>query len=211
MQYPSDCSSSNGHTPLPQFALVSYIADPLGKYLDELRLRLVPSCKPHAHVTILPPRTLSGTAEQAVAGIRRLAPEFDPITIRLGEVAKFPVSNVIYIDIAAGREALFDMFHAMNSGAVSFREPFPYHPHITLVMPSPDVLSPDKDPAKLLEEARREWAAYPYERVFRVETLSFVQSYDRCCWTDLEDIPLIAQPHLRDVNRTDGVEPRIRA
>jgi 2'-5' RNA ligase len=203
MQSPSDCSALNGQTPLAQFALVSYITGPLGKYLDELRLRLDPACKPNAHVTILPPRTLSGTPEEAAAGIRRLSPNFDPLTVRLGDVAMFPVSNVIYIEVAAGREALLQMFHAMNSGASAFREPFPYHPHITLAMPLAGV-----DPRKLLEDARRDWAAYPQERKFRVEKLSFVQSYDRCCWIDLEDIPLNTSPHL-GVNQTNGFAPPI--
>ena len=43
---------------LSQFALVAYIPDPLGRFLDDLRVELTPDCKPRAHVTILPPRPL---------------------------------------------------------------------------------------------------------------------------------------------------------
>jgi 2'-5' RNA ligase len=196
----------NGPRQAAQFALVSYIADPLGKYLDNFRLRLDPGCKPHAHVTILPPRILCGTPEQAVAGIRQLAPEFEPLTVRLGEIGKFPVSNVIYIEISAGREALIEMFRAMNSGAAAFREDFPYHPHITLAQPVPG-----QDVQALLEDARREWKACPYDRAFRVDTLSFVRSHDRCCWTDIEDIPLRRRPPMGGVTRTGLVEPHLPA
>ena len=41
------------------FALVIYIPDPLGRFLDDLRRELVPGCNPHAHVSVLPPRPLA--------------------------------------------------------------------------------------------------------------------------------------------------------
>ena len=37
------------------FALVVYIPDPLGRFLDDLRRELVPHYNPHAHVSVLPP------------------------------------------------------------------------------------------------------------------------------------------------------------
>ena len=48
------------------YALVSYIPDPLRRFLDDLRRELVPGCVPAAHVTVLPPRPLSGTVEEAI-------------------------------------------------------------------------------------------------------------------------------------------------
>ena len=39
-----------------QFALVIYIPDPLGRFLDDLRRELAPDCVPHAHVSVLPPQ-----------------------------------------------------------------------------------------------------------------------------------------------------------
>ena len=33
------------------FALVIYVPGPLGKFLDDLRRKLVPGCNPHAHVS----------------------------------------------------------------------------------------------------------------------------------------------------------------
>src|SRR5262249_47274553 len=118
--------------PINQFALVSYIPHPLGQYLDELRLNLVPACKPHAHVTILPPRPLCAEPEEAADEIRRLADDFSPFTVRLGEIARFPISDVIYIELDSGIPELKSMYRAMNSGASSFAEAFAYHPHITL-------------------------------------------------------------------------------
>ena len=41
------------------FALVIYIPDPLGGFLDDLRRELTPGCNPHAHISVLPPRPLN--------------------------------------------------------------------------------------------------------------------------------------------------------
>jgi 2'-5' RNA ligase len=185
MESLEDCCSSNGFHRINQFALVSYIPDPLGHFLDDLRLRLVPDCKPHAHVTILPPRPLCGEAEQAASEIRRLADDFSPFTVKLGNIAKFPISDVIYIEVATGREELQKMYKAMNCGTSSFSEAFKYHPHITLAQKIP----PEKV-QELFETARNEWANYRHERSFRVETLSFVQNTSICHWIDLAEIPL---------------------
>ena len=51
------------------FALVAYIPDPLASFLDNLRLELTPACKPHAHVTILPPRPLHDDLKDTVQQI----------------------------------------------------------------------------------------------------------------------------------------------
>ena len=185
MDSPTDCSSNNGFHPINQFALVSYIPHPLGQYLDELRLNLVPACKPHAHVTILPPRPLCDEPEKAAGEIRRLADDFSPFTVRLGEIARFPISDVIYIELDSGIPELKSMYRAMNSGASSFSEAFAYHPHITLAQN----LVPEKV-HETLEKARQEWARCPYERSFRVETLHFVQNTNICKWLDLAEFPL---------------------
>jgi 2'-5' RNA ligase len=185
MQSTEDCFSSNGFHPINQFALVSYIPDPLGRFLDELRLRLVPDCKPHAHVTILPPRPLCGEPEEAASEIRRLADDFSPFTVKLGNIAKFPISDVIYIELASGKEDLKKMYKAMNCGPVSFCEAFSYHPHITLAQNLP----PDQV-GILFERAREAWDSCPHDRSFRVETLSFVQNTSVCRWIDLREFTL---------------------
>ena len=56
---PAMDSPCRGGRTLGQFALVSYLSDPLASFLDRLRLDLDPKCSPHAHVTILPPRPMT--------------------------------------------------------------------------------------------------------------------------------------------------------
>src|SRR6202521_1359491 len=96
------------------FALVSYIPDPLAGFLDRLRQELVPNCFLRAHVDILPPRPISTSPEEAWRVVQALAPSFPSFEVEMTDVEVFPVSDVIYIKISAGREELRQMHEALN-------------------------------------------------------------------------------------------------
>src|SRR5215831_6340030 len=122
----------SGQDLVNSFALVTYIPDPLRKFLDDLRRELVPGCVPNAHVTVLPPRPLSGATQEAIETIRARLPDLFAFEIEAGEVLVFPVSDVVYLSVRKGKEELFQMHRALNLGPLKFRALFPYHPHITL-------------------------------------------------------------------------------
>jgi 2'-5' RNA ligase len=191
MGIPSDCSSPNSLLAGKQFALVSYLPDPLAQFLDDLRLELVPDCSPRAHVTILPPRRILGTSAEAFEEIQEMARNFNRFTLRLGDIAQFPISHVVYIEIAGGREHLLEMYGAMNSGSLRYQEAYPYCPHITLAQR----IAPE-DARCALETAQREWNACRFSRSFPVETLHFVESDDGKCWRDLGEVALDEHPHF---------------
>src|SRR5438045_5982721 len=107
-------SNSHGMPPrvpaekrLNVYALVIYVPDPLGRFLDDLRRDLVPGCNPHAHVSVLPPRPLA--VDWSVAGeeVRDCAANWPAFEIKLGRVCMFPVTNVIYIELAEGGPEMF--------------------------------------------------------------------------------------------------------
>ena len=202
----SGCSSPNSLLAGKQFALVSYLPDPLAQFLDDLRLELVPDCSPRAHVTILPPRRILGTSRQALDEVREMARHFDPFSLRLGDIELFPVSNVVYIEIAGGRDRLLEMYKTMNSGVLNYREAYPYCPHITLAQR----IAPEAAEAAL-ETAQRQWKAFRFSRSFPVETLHFVESEDGKCWRDLGEAVLESQrtPHhgFGSPTRTAPVAP----
>src|ERR1041385_5963088 len=125
------CDPSGGEL-VESFALVTYIPDPLRKFLDDLRRELVPGCVPAAHVTILPPRPLSGTPADAIETIQGRLSDFSPFEIETGEVLVFPISDVVYLSIKEGSKELLPMYKSLNVGPLEYQEPFPYHPHITL-------------------------------------------------------------------------------
>src|SRR5258707_1347009 len=185
------CDSS-GQDLVNSFALVAYIPDPLRKFLDDLRRELVPGCVPNAHVTILPPRPLSGTQEEAIETIRAGLPDFPPFEIETGEVVVFPVSDVVYLTIKQGRPQLLQMHLALNTGPLKYKEAFPYNPHITLAQK----LSHQQS-IELADIARRRWSEYRYPRVFPVESLAFVQSTSGNLWVDLAHFQLAPVPSMR--------------
>jgi 2'-5' RNA ligase len=162
------------------FALVSYIPEPLARFLDRLRQELVPNCFLRAHVTILPPRPILSSPEDAWEAIRTVAPEFSPFEIELTSVEVFPVSDVIYIKVAAGSEELRRMHAAMNISGLYFQEAFPYHPHVTLAQDlKPDELD------ELASVARARWAEFSSSKKLCVEKIVFVQNTRRNQWLDL--------------------------
>ena len=167
------------------FALVIYVPEPLGSFLDDLRRELAPGSNPHAHVSVLPPRPLAVEWQAASAQTRALAEGWAPFEIALTGLRTFPVTNVIYLEIGAGAADLRRMNAAMNTGALEFQEPFPYQPHITLAQEIP------QEQVRAIQElARRRWQEYRGVSVFRAERTVFVRNTLDNCWIDLAEYSL---------------------
>jgi 2'-5' RNA ligase len=181
--------SSNGAGRINLFALVVYIPDPLARFLDDLRKELVPGCLPHAHVTILPPRPLCHDIAAATEQAQSVVSEFAPFEIVAGDVEIFPGTDVIHIGIKKGDWELREMYRALNRGALAFKEPFPYHPHITLAQGlAPGAAQP------LYEIARKGWAGNKFSKRIRADHASFVQATTLQTWVDLADFRLAGVP-----------------
>ncbi|MEQ1887239.1 MAG: 2'-5' RNA ligase family protein [Bryobacteraceae bacterium] len=168
--------------------MVSYLSGPLARYLDGLREHLSPGCIARAHITVLPPRPIRGTAEDAWNVLSEQLQDFSPIPIELGDVEVFRQSQVIYVAVKAGHKALEEMHHTLNSGPVAFTEPFPYHPHITLAQE----LLVETVPAAT-ETAKRMLADCTAQRSFVLDKLTFVQNTLDNRWMDLAALELTAQ------------------
>ena len=169
------------------FALVIYIPDPLGRFLDDLRRQLVPGCNPHAHVSVLPPRPLAVDWQVAGEQVRACAANWATFDIVLERLRIFPVTNVIYLELGQGAEEMFRIHAAMNSQALEFDEPFEYHPHITLAQEIPP-----GSVAEVNRLAQELWDGYTGPRSFRVERTAFVQNTLGNCWLDLAEFSLSA-------------------
>ncbi len=167
------------------FALVSYFSGPLAEYLTRLRSELVADCEAKAHLTVLPPRPIRGSAEDAMRGVFDSLQDFSPVLVELGDIAMFPDSRVIYVSVKTGQVELERMHDALNTGDVAYEEPFPYHPHITLAQ---DLLP--EEIMTVLERARKHWIDWPHPRSFVVEKLTFVQNTFANRWRDLDEIHL---------------------
>ena len=167
------------------FALVIYVPGPLGKFLDDLRRELVPHYNPRAHVSVLPPRPLSGEWEAAGSQLGALAAETKAFEIELTTVEIFPATDVIYLEVGAGGNELRQLHESMGGGPLAFDEPFAYQPHITLAQ---DLRH--EDVGALHELAARRWREFPEARSFRAERAVFVQNQSGDSWVDLAEYTL---------------------
>jgi len=168
------------------YAQVIYIPDPLGRFLDDLRRELVPHCNPHAHVSVLPPRSIAGDWRDAGEQVRACAVNWAPFEITLGAIARFPVTNVIYIGLSAGESELHQMHTCMNAGPLESAEPFEYHPHITLAQEIPPTDLEDVD-----RLAQRRWAEFTGSRSFLADRAAFVRNTIGNQWIDLAEVSLM--------------------
>ena len=173
------CCNGKG-TPVNSFALVSYLPDRLGSFLDHLRGDLVQECSAKAHVTVLPPRPLHCGPEKAWQLLEQRLQGFQPFVIELGGIEVFPVTQVIYLAITTGHDELKRLHSSLNTGQLGFDEPFEYHPHVTLAQ--------DLDPSQVqavCERAAAMWREFSHPRSFVVDRLTFVQNTLENRWTDL--------------------------
>ena len=170
---------------LSVFALVIYVPEPLATFLDDLRRQLVPHCNPRAHVSVLPPRPLAVDWTIASAQVRSLMEAWSPFEIELTDIRTFPATDVIYLELGEGSGELHRLHDAMNNQSLAFREPFAYHPHVTLAqeIPQPEVPS-------LFEKAVARWSEYDGPRRFRAERAVLVKNTVPDCWIDLAEYAL---------------------
>lgn len=167
------------------FALVIYVPDPLGRFLDDLRRELAPQDNPHAHVSVLPPRPLAGDWPAASEQVRALTDERAPFAIELTDIRVFPVTDVVYLELGIGASELCHLHGAMNCRTLEFPEPFAYHPHLTLAQEIRH-----SDVAAVRDTAVRRWREYPGPRSFRAERAVLVQNTLHNCWIDLAEYAL---------------------
>jgi 2'-5' RNA ligase len=171
------------------FALVIYIPGPLGLFLDELRRDLVPDYDPHAHVSVLPPRTLAVGWQAASEEAEALTASRAPFEIELTDLAVFPVTGVVYLEVGQGGDELRRMHAAMNANTLAFQEPFAYHPHVTLAQEFPT-----ESVAEVRQLAARRWRDYPGKRTFLAERAVLVQNTLSNRWLDLRACRLGSKP-----------------
>ncbi len=173
------------------FALVSYLSGALADFLDEIRHDFAPDSRAKAHVTVLPPRPLrvppkTAVVENAWSELKNNLADFQPFRVELGDVEVFRLNRVIYLSVQAGGAELQRMHDALNRGLVEFQEPFPYHPHVTIVQ---ELLPGDVPQAA--EFARWRWSEFRAPRHFLVDRLTFVQNTLENSWTDLAALDLV--------------------
>ena len=127
------------------FTLVTYIPDPLGSFLEELRDDLPGSGCSQVHITLLPPRVLKVPIEAASTRIQGILSGFPQFQVELHRVRRFAETNFLYLDLNEGDSVVEELHAALNTGALADPEKFEFSPHLTLGGP---VLPADLDSAQ---------------------------------------------------------------
>ena len=173
-----------------QYALVAYIKSELGGFVEELRRELHP---PHAHlpthVTVLPPRPLFGSEDEAVAMLRGVCAPVAPFQVELGEVESFlPITPTVFIRVSYAGYRMRELHDLLNRAPLAYDEPLPFMPHVTVAK-----LDNNEQAAEVLATSKVRWMNFPGSHRITVERLTFVRGRGHT-WTDLAEIPLNAAP-----------------
>lgn len=171
----------------PHYALVAYIRDSVGHFVEGLRQELHPDhTHSPAHITILPPRPLCGTEEQAIELLQKIVTETEAFQVKLGSVETFyPTTPTVFVRVEHSAHRIRDLHDRLNTNPLNCNENWPFMPHLTIVkMPELGLTE------EALKESRRRWQAFSGERTVEIVDLTFVREAEHGHWTDLVTFPL---------------------
>lgn len=170
----------------PQYALVAYVRDALGEFVEGLRRELHPEfAHLPAHVSVLPPRPLHGSEADAVERLVELCRSVEPFEISMGGVEAFlPTTPTVFLQISYAAYKLRELHDLVNAGPLEYREPLPYMPHLTIAK----VSSSDRA-REVYCISRDRWDRYEGKRRTLIDSLTFVRG-SGMRWTDIVPIEL---------------------
>ncbi len=174
------------------YAIVAYLHGPLAEFVDGLRKELDPThAGKAAHLTLLPPRPLSISEEEALEQARAYCADWEPFPIEIGGVATFLPPGVVYVELAEGSEQMGRLHSELNRGCLAGEEAWSYVPHITIAQ---DLDGPQT--RELAAHVSERLAAYRGPRRLLVDKLTFVRQSPAGDWIDLADVQLGQAPVL---------------
>ena len=168
------------------YAVIAYVRSPVGILVEELRRELHPAhTHADAHLTILPPRPLHGTEQEALELLAGAAHSTTPFEVTMNEVETFvPVTPTVFLRVARGAYRMRELRDKLNRDVLGFTEPWPYMPHLTIAK-----MDTTDEAVTLLSAARERWKSYTGPRSTRIDTLTLVKgSGER--WVDVAHIQL---------------------
>jgi 2'-5' RNA ligase len=138
-----------------------------------------------AHLTILPPRELTGTEEEAVEFLEDACSRVIPFTVELGDVETFlPTTATVFIQVKRTAYRMRELHDQLCGAGLGCNESWPYIPHLTILKTEHDA-----EARAAFEIARKRWAEFTGRRDVPVEKLMFVKEVDGQ-WQDVAPLPL---------------------
>ena len=176
--------------PTPRYALVAYLRNPVGEFVERLRRQVHPQL-PHlaAHLTVLPPRVLQGSELSARETLEEVCSQVEPFTVTLGEVETFcPLTPTVFIRVAHAAYRMRELHDRLNTQALTAQEEWPYMPHLTIVK-----MGAETQAQQAYQIASQYWTHFEGSREILVSELTFVREEETNCWVDLAGVPLGGQ------------------
>lgn len=167
-------------------ALVAYVRNSVGEFVENLRRELHPTM-PHmpAHLTILPPRELMGTERAAMEFLEEVCSRVVPFDVELGDVESFlPTTPTVFIQVKRAAYRIRELHDQLSGKALCCEENWPYMPHLTIVK-----TDSDDQAVEALKMARERWAKFEGKRQVHVDELMFVRELNGI-WQDVAPLPL---------------------
>ena len=98
------------------YAAIAYVRSPVGIFVEQLRRELHPAhTHADAHLTILPPRLLCGTEQQAIDLLTEVCHAAAPFEVTMGDVETFlPVTPTVFLRVARGAYRMRELRDSMN-------------------------------------------------------------------------------------------------
>jgi 2'-5' RNA ligase len=169
-----------------RYALVAYVRNPVGRFVENLRQELHPTM-PHmpAHVTILPPRELAGSEAAALEFLEEACSHIVPFDVELGNVETFlPTTPTVFIQVKRAAYRMRELHDQLGGKMLCCAENWPYIPHLTILKTEQDEQA--RSAAVL---ARERWSQFQGPRTVHVDELVFVRETNSI-WQDVAPLPL---------------------
>ncbi len=172
--------------PSSLYALVTYLRNPVGEFVEQLRRELHPTlAHMAAHLTILPPRELAGTEAAALEFLEEACGQVVPFTVDLGDVETFlPATPTVFIEVKQAAYRMRELHDRLCGSGLRCEESWPYIPHLTILK-----AETDEQARAACALARERWARFPGKRQVHVEELMFVRE-NGGRWQDVAPLPL---------------------
>jgi 2'-5' RNA ligase len=163
-------------------ALVAYVRTTVGQFVEALQRELHPKSPDFAaHVTLLPPRCLQGTEDEARNYLKEGCLDLEPFEITLGDVETFiPITPTLFIRVSAGAQKMVEIHNRLNRASLESLEQWPYMPHLTIAKMETE------EQARIASLAAQErWKKFTGSRRVTISEFAFVREEKANRWVDV--------------------------
>jgi 2'-5' RNA ligase len=169
-----------------RYALVTYVRNPVGEFVEQLRQELHPTiAHMPTHLTILPPRELAGSEAAALEFLEEACSHVIPFSVGLGDMEAFlPTTPTVFIQVKRAAYRVRELHDRLCGKGLRCSENWPYIPHVTILK-----TETNEQANAALTLARQRWAEFSGEREVMVEKLMFVRESDNR-WQDVAPVLL---------------------